>query len=139
VEWPWKNSPEAADSIQPKAVLDYVAGTINDTLHQCYADGIQLSTEIMLCMATYVRGGKLLGNGIYAKIMHLGDDARELIANAVKAPSSKAVHIYVIHDGTAAGTLHAGEQDTAVLVIGTAIGVGFPSSTASGLRNYLGG
>jgi len=64
----------------------------------------------MTSVAAYVHGGQLLGNGIYARIMQLGKDARELLKEAVQVKCGVDAHIHIIHDGTAASTLHAGES-----------------------------
>ena len=82
----------------------------------------------MLCIAAYVREGKLLGNGIYARMSLLGEDIRILLAEALAKQGIPAVCLHLIHDGTAAAAVHAGEADCAVWVIGTAIGVGFPEA-----------
>jgi len=52
----------------------------------------------------------------------------------VKVKCGVDAHIHIIHDETAAAALHAEESQAAVLVIGTAIGVGFPSERTEGLR-----
>jgi hypothetical protein len=63
----------------------------------------------------------------------LSDDAAQLIADAVARVGDFRVRPIIVHDGTAAAALHAGEANTVVLVIGTAIGVGFPPDSAEGL------
>jgi hypothetical protein len=44
------------------------------------------------------------------------------------------LRFWLVHDGTAAAALHAGTAEGAVLVIGTALGVGFTLPTETGLR-----
>jgi len=132
VEWPWRNDPQAAQKIDAAEVRDFVATTIAQTLAEHRAQN--LAPEVMCSVAAYVRGGTLLGNGIYATLMRLteGDDARPLLEAAVRA-RGETVRMHLIHDGTAAAALHAGAARAAVLVIGTAIGVGFPPPTTEGL------
>ncbi len=132
VEWPWRNDPQAARQIDAAEVRDFVATTIAQTLAEHRAR--DLAPEVMCSVAAYVRGGTLLGNGIYATLMRLtgGDDARPLLEAAVREQGETA-RVHLIHDGTAAAALHAGTPRAAVLVIGTAIGVGFPPPTTEGL------
>ena len=63
----------------------------------------------------------------------LGDDVRPLIEAAFAARTGRRLPVQLIHDGTAAAALHAGQPDTAVIVAGTALGVGFPQADASEL------
>jgi hypothetical protein len=55
------------------------------------------------------------------------------MTRAIAQTSGLDVRPVIAHDGTASAALHAGEVDTAVLVIGTAIGVGFPPDSSEGL------
>jgi hypothetical protein len=136
VPWAWRNDPSAGDDLAGGEVLDFVADTLAETLEED-AGKVAVST-VPVSFAAYVRGGKLLGNGIYARMMQVtsGDDVRPRLAEAIHARTGRRVHIRPIHDGTAAAALHAGESGAAVLVIGTAIGVGFPPPRAAGLRPY---
>jgi hypothetical protein len=120
-------------------MFDFVTEVIVKTLaaygaNKRGANGIALGSDLMLCIAAYVDGGRLLGNGLYAKMSLLADDVRPLLAEAVKSQTGQVVQIHPIHDGTAACTLHAGEQNSAVITIGTAMGVGFPPADEIGLR-----
>ena len=64
----------------------------------------------------------------------LSDDVRVLLEKELWERASINAKIHMIHDGTAAAALHAGEINTAVLVLGTAIGVGFAPQSADQLR-----
>ena len=140
VEWQWQNSPEAAAGFEGQEVLDFVADAIARTWGEARAGGTALSPDVMLSVAAYVRRGELLGNGGYARMMLLaaakraGNDVRPALAEAVYARTGERARICVIHDGTAAAALHAGKPNAAVLIFGTAIGVGFPPETEANLR-----
>lgn len=126
VSWDWQNDPAAGEGIDPQHVLEFVAGSIAQTLSLCEERGLSVAPDTMVCIAAYVREGLLLGNGLYARMRLLAEDARPLIAAAIQKQVKREVRIHLIHDGTAAAALYAGIPDSAVLVIGTAIGVGFP-------------
>lgn len=87
-----------------------------------------------MSIAAYVQGGTLLGNGIYARMSRIADDVRTLIAARVAEISDRRPVLHIIHDGTAAAATYAGTPNGAVIVIGTALGVGFTPETANGLR-----
>jgi hypothetical protein len=117
-----------------RKVLEVIAGAIAQTLDETVASGITPDADLMLSVAAYVQGGRLLGNGLYASLNALVDDARPLLADAVHAQTGQAGRVHLIHDGTAACTLYAGVPDAAVIVVGTALGIGFPPATDSDLR-----
>lgn len=134
VKWHWRNSVEAGNDIDPREVLHFVTQEINKILEAAKKLRLDLDPDIMISIASYVNGGKLVGNGIYARMRFLGEDVRVLLAESIKVVSHIDSKIHIIHDGTAAAALHAGEKDTAVLVLGTAIGVGFVPESALMLR-----
>jgi hypothetical protein len=115
-------------------VLDTMKGAITQTLDEAVARGITPDADLMLSVAAYVRGGRLLGNGLYASLNALADDARLLLADAIHAQTGQVTRVHLIHDGTAACTLYAGAPNAAVIVVGTALGIGFPPATDSDLR-----
>jgi hypothetical protein len=115
-------------------VLDVMAMAITRTLGEAVASGITPDADLMLSVAAYVQGGRLLGNGLYVSLNALTDDARPLLADAVRAQTGRAMRVHLIHDGTAACTLYAGVPNAAVIVVGTALGIGFPPATDSDLR-----
>ncbi len=138
VVWRWRNSPVAALELDPYEVLGLVAGTLCESLALSERVGLPVGPDVMVSIAAYVRGGELLGNGGYARMRQLAKDARPLIADRVSTTCGREVRIAIIHDGTAAAAVHAGEAEdgtqSAVIVVGTALGVGFPTASAKGLR-----
>ncbi len=138
----WITAPEAAQATSAQEVLAFVLDALARTCREGEAEG-QLrpggavgsrALEVMLCIAAYVREGRLHGNGPYALLNTLATDVRELVAEAAAGRIGRRCRVHLIHDGTAAAALHAGERNTAVIVAGTALGVGFPPADAAGLR-----
>jgi len=103
-------------------------------LDEAAASGIAPDADLMLSVAAYVRGGRLLGNGLYASLNALAEDARPLLADAIHTQTGQVMRVHLIHDGTAACTLYAGAPNAAVIVVGTALGIGFPPAIDSDLR-----
>lgn len=132
VRWQWRNRPDAGQGIDPEAVLAFTAHTLAEGIELARAQS-QLCEAVGMSIAAYVRGRKLLGHGLYARMHTLSDDVPSLIASAVACETGSPIRPILIHDGTASALLHAGETATAVLVIGTAIGVGFPPDSKTGL------
>ena len=134
VVWNWRNDTEAQNEIDPHEVVDFVTRELIRIWHSAYAVGIKLDQDIMVSIAAYVQGGRLLGNGIYARMSLLGKDVRKLLEDRLRYSAGINTKVHIVHDGTAAAAIHAGETNTAVLVLGTAIGVGFAPVSASLLR-----
>ena len=126
---PW-GSPEEMG----RRVLEFVTDVIAQTRNAALDQGRHPGPDLMLCVAAYVQGGKLLGNGLYANLSVLADDVRPLLAASLHRRTGAAFRVHLIHDGTAAAAVHAGEPHTAVIMMGTALGVGFAPATAEGLR-----
>lgn len=124
-EWP----PVQAD---PSSVIDFVTSAITQTVKESVAAGFDPGPDVMLSVAAYVQEGRLLGNGLYAQIS--SGDVRPLLSGAAGARVGRSLRVHPIHDGTAAAALYAGQRHSAVILVGTAIGVGFPPADASGLR-----
>ncbi|MCU0519837.1 MAG: hypothetical protein MUF84_03990 [Anaerolineae bacterium] len=135
VAWRWRNSPDASRDIDGHQVLDFVVSVICATMDDAARQGWQVDSRIAMSIAAYVDGGRLLGNGMYARMSTLADDVRPLIAAGVATACRWRPELTVIHDGTAAAAVHAGGVGpSAVVVVGTALGVGFPPASAEGLR-----
>ncbi len=140
VVWPWCNAPDAvqrvAHNFVAETVRDFFVDSVARTLKESRDAGCVPAAEVMLSVAAYVRGGELLGNGMYAQMMDLTGDTRDVrvLLSGALASRGECVRIHVIHDGTAAAAFHAGAANSAVLVVGTAIGVGFPPPTDREVR-----
>jgi hypothetical protein len=130
-DWVHRNVPTSAQRYTGAEVLDFVA----DVLAEALRAHPVACPDVVGSIAAYVRGGELLGNGIYARLSELSEDVRPLITKAVGERLGRRITFHPIHDGTAAAALHAGAPHQAVIVIGTALGVGFPPASATGLLN----
>jgi hypothetical protein len=134
VDWDQPGMTDHPEPDRGKLVLDSVAGVIVQTLDDSSTTGLVPGEDIMLSVAAYVQGGRLLGGGLYAQMSATVRDVRPLLTDAIRRRSGETVRIQLIHDGSAAAALHAGERDTAVILVGTALGTGFPPGDASDLR-----
>ena len=134
VDWDRLGVPGQPDPGRGEQVLDFVAGAIAQTWDQCAAEGISPGKDVMLSVAAYVQNGRLLGNGVYAQMHALAEDIRPSLAELVKARTGVTLRMHFIHDGTAAAALYAGERNAAVIIVGTALGIGFPPVETTDLR-----
>ncbi len=157
VPWRWQNSPSAGQNIAGRAVLDLVTEALGTSMEEAASRGWHVDRQVAMSIAAYVEGTRLMGNGIYARMSMLADDVPQLIAEHVAATCGWHPELTLIHDGTAAAATHAGEaghmpcaveatpavvstptlEPTAAveatksvaIVLGTALGVGFPAAS----------
>jgi hypothetical protein len=134
VKWNWRNDPNAKNDIDPHDVVQFVTNELMDNWMTVVNKKIRLDRDIMICIAAYVQRGRLFGNGIYAQMNILAEDVRIYLSRKLREQAGIDSNIHIIHDGTAAAAVHAGEKNSAVLVLGTAIGVGFVPESANQLR-----
>jgi hypothetical protein len=80
---------------------------------------------ILISLASYVQNGQPIDNGVYGRLRQLAADVPGHLANRVGQRIGQAVKIRLVHDGTAAAQGYAGQPQTAVILLGTALGVGF--------------
>lgn len=86
-------------------------------------------------VAAYIRDGNplLTQAGVYMQTNLITDNLERELSHRVGAELGTEIHVKLLHDGTAAATTYAGEAHTAVISMGTALGIGFPGSD-TGLR-----
>ncbi|MBU0492688.1 MAG: hypothetical protein KKA73_30575 [Chloroflexi bacterium] len=130
----WLGGPGEPNVTTGRWVLDRLVEAIAQTWDEGTAGELPPDEHVMVSVAAYVRNGRLLGNGLYANLNTLADDVPALLSAAASDRLGRPVQVHLIHDGTAAGAVYAGQPDTAIIVAGTALGVGFPPASAEGLR-----
>jgi len=134
VPWDWENYHDTGQAIPAVDVLDFSVTVLVEALAAARAQGHTPGPDIMVSCASYIHQGRLMGNGLYARMQTLADNVGALIAEHLMERTGRAWRVHLIHDGAAAASVYAGAQEAAVIVIGTALGVGFPPHTAVGLR-----
>jgi len=113
-----------------------IAVVIAATRAEVTGHDVRLHPLIAASMACYLDQGQPEpeNRGCYNPLAILADSYQDFLAAQVSARTGTAVLMHLLHDGTAAALVYAGQRDTAVLSLGTAVGVGFPPPTADGLR-----
>jgi hypothetical protein len=93
------------------------------------------SATLGLSIAAYTNHGRIYPKapGCYAPLRLLGEDVNAVLAAAISARLGHTIRVRLVHDGTAAATVFTGHCDpmrTVVLMLGTAVGVGYPPDAA---------
>lgn len=129
---------EEADWSQAYAqrLSNSIAVVIAATRAEVTGHGARLHPLIAASMACYVDHGQPepQGQGCYNPLALLADCYQDFLAAQIGARTGTTTQMLLLHDGTAASLVYAGQPATAVLSLGTAVGVGFPPPSAEGLR-----
>ena len=91
---------------------------------------VQLAPQVICSVAAYVEDGhpvQYAGRimGIYSWLNALSDDLPGWFSARISAASGRPVRFVFAHDGDAAAAALAGQAHTAVVMLGSALGVGF--------------
>jgi hypothetical protein len=114
-------------------LLDRIVAVITTTWRSA---GRSLTGPILASVAAYVQDGHpmLAQGGAYYQLRHVTDHLQTALAQRVSDCLGKLIAALLLHDGTAAATAYAGMENTAVVMLGTALGIGFPSYEQTHLR-----
>jgi hypothetical protein len=126
-------SPDAPTPDEALRVAEDVAAILADSWGAASAFGYPLAPVVVASVACYVRGGHVLPRqlGTYAPLHALPEAAARWFSRRVSARVGHPVELSLVHDGTAAARSCASAEpgdanDVAAIMLGTAIGVGFP-------------
>ena len=115
---------EMRPDMSAKVIQAKMLDVIVDTLKQWYFD----ADVIPISVAAYVdaNGQPLIAQGgLYMQLARLSDDVPAMLSELVSKRIGKPVTIQLLHDGSAAASFYAPEENAAVLMLGTAIGSGY--------------
>jgi hypothetical protein len=126
--------PDAPTRDEAEQIAGQIADVLARTWHEGaplaeLADGasVALAPVLVASLAAYVRDGSPLPRqgGVYAALHALAEPADRSIARRLSTLVGRPLDVALVHDGTAAARTFAGVERTAVIMLGTALGVGF--------------
>jgi predicted NBD/HSP70 family sugar kinase len=119
---PSRAAPDLSATLSPDAIVAFVADVLAETL--AMARPVRLDPHCTVSIACYTHAGRPLDRrGTYAP---LGRLPLEVIAAAVSERTGQPLRLRFVHDGTLAARVLAGHRPSALIVLGTYVGVGFP-------------
>jgi hypothetical protein len=113
-------------------VLQSMIAAIVTTWHEAQLTNPPPASVIPVSIAAYVKDGIPL-TGVFAQTSLVADSLQDELGRRVSAEIGTPLRILLLHDGTAAAAAYAGQRNTAIVMMGTALGVGFPGDDV-GLR-----
>jgi hypothetical protein len=105
----------------------FMVATLAETWRAAQAIDSGVSTTLVASLASYLRDGQPLARqgGPYAALLALSDNLTDWLSDRIGDAIGRPVTVRLFHDGTSAGRALAGEERAAVIMLGTALGVGF--------------
>jgi hypothetical protein len=102
--------------------------------------GVTPAPMLVASLAAYVRDNQplLRQGGPYSQLHILSASLGEWLAKQVSNRLGQEIAVALVHDGTAAARAYAGQPRSAVITLGTALGIGFPPA-ATALRPVVPG
>ncbi|MBK8022255.1 MAG: hypothetical protein IPK19_12695 [Chloroflexi bacterium] len=109
------------------ATLEHIINCIVGSLEE--AQGVD--STVLVSIAVYLTDGhpQDYQRGQYSALRLVTDNLQEALSDAVSRRLDRPIHIQLFHDGTAAAATYAGSPRTAVITLGTALGIGFPPAS----------
>lgn len=123
----WEEIAQASDDPMQQAaqLFDRLVAIMADTWRTV---NLGFTSPILACVAAYVQAGHPMAGqgGAYYQLRRMTPNVQRELAQRVSAKLGQTIDVSLFHDGTAAATVYAGMTNTAVIMVGTALGVGFP-------------
>ncbi|MCB9418311.1 MAG: ROK family protein [Ardenticatenaceae bacterium] len=90
-----------------------------------------LAPTIAVSLACYLQNGQPPPSemGCYGRLQLPGDNLQTYLADQLSQRLGQPIYLHLYHDGSAAALAYAGCGETAVIMLGTAVGIGFPQTT----------
>jgi hypothetical protein len=111
--------------LQATRFFDHLVSVIIDTRRSV---GLSPLSPILASVAAYVKDGHpmLTQGSAYYQLPLMADNLQAAMAQRLGTRPGDTANVLLIHDGTAAAATYAGAKHAAIVMMGTALGVGFP-------------
>ena len=103
-----------------KKLHEYIVNLIVETYEEIQSQNYDISNQIIVSIANYVKNGVLFGRGGYAKLQLLANNYGNFLEKEISYLLKREMSVTLIHDGTAIAYSFYGER------LGTSFGIGFP-------------
>lgn len=136
--WAWMPNPSKEQIIR---LFADVVSLITATFQQVCDQQVAMSPTVLMSMAAYIENGHPMPgqSGTYAQMRHITRNLQAALERHLSYRMKTPVNVTLLHDGSAAAAVHAREQDTAVITMGTALGIGFakPGQELRPIKNHF--
>ena len=116
----------------PVELAQAMLAVIVETIH-AVPTGTLLAPWVTISVAAYVKDGQpvKINRDAYTRLNQVAEDIRTWFVQGIQRACGQAVQVDFVHDGDAAACALAGQAQSVVIMLGSALGVGFvPPATA---------
>lgn len=133
MDWTIFDDAVTDQSEQATRLAGSLAQSIQSTLAELKGYGLQTAPAIGISVASYIADGRPLPRqgGPYADMHTLEQPLERWLADRLSQHQHTPVSLMLLHDGTAAARAVDETTAGAVIMLGTALGVGFPRRTTT--------
>lgn len=130
--------PEKPTEKYVQQLASQVICTVAKSRQEAVHHAGSLGPVIGMSLACYLMNGQPPPSemGQYGCLQLLSSNLQTYLSERISAALNDRVQVNLVHDGTAAGLAFAGAEKSIALMLGTAIGVGFPPQTNERLRIF---
>jgi hypothetical protein len=116
-------------------LADFICNSIVRDWRALQSEGKAPLRKVTASIASYVKDNhpKDYAAAGYMTLRHIAFNAGEWLTKAISARLGHEIDLTLMHDGTAAARTFAGQDRTAVILMGTWLGVGFAPTSQDGL------
>jgi hypothetical protein len=113
---------------QSAELAQAMTGILADTIRRAGPE-VSLAPQVICSVAAYLQDGRPVqyagrNMGIYSWLNALAEDLPAWFSDRISAASGRLVRFVFAHDGDAAAAALAGQAHTAVIMLGSALGIG---------------
>jgi hypothetical protein len=127
---PWSDPGREDEDPQARAIqlVARMAAIIAGTWQKLQRSGDVPVATIPVSVAAYVRDGHPVPaqGGLYIEVLPAVNNLENALSRRVSEALDRPLRIKLLHDGTAAANVYSGQPRAAVIMMGTALGIGFP-------------
>jgi hypothetical protein len=135
VSWEAIGLQQQATPRQAAELVRDMAQIIADTWREAPRRGLSPAPLVPVSLAAYIRDGQPMPaqGGVYLQVRAVTGNLEQELGRRISQAVGTPLRLKLLHDGDAAAAAYAGQADTAVITVGTALGIGF-APAVPGLR-----
>jgi len=123
---------DSQKNIRKEDLLNFFHGTIKQALTEYVDEKGSGNLNISISIANYLDDYDVIDRGMYGLLadQHSSLNLKERLREEIQNEGFDVEHLEIMHDGTSAALCFNEREDACLVVLGSAIGVGFPLDLA---------
>jgi hypothetical protein len=122
--------PALDPDLAARNLAEFMVNTMAEAWHHAHTSGLDPAPAVTAVVASYINDARPdpAQLGPYGELGRIFPDLQDWLSRTVSDRLATPIAVTLLHDGTAAARTYAGDNahQTAVIMLGTALGVGYP-------------